>query len=258
MKSLGIVIPLKSEKICSDWLATCHLLNSTLDSIRNQTSCLQKTVVVCDEIPVLSEANLKSTSILQLPGEIKSGREFRKPDAIIDKTLKLTYGLKTLMDAGMDYCMVMDADDLLHKDLVEFVSKHELANGFVIKDGYEYYSRHHKLVHRTDLDMMCGSTTIIQREFIVIPESIDESTIWSNTWGKYSYSQMVSYFEGISRPLVEIPFPALIYRLDHGGGNLSNEKGNGRNGLKYHCKKAIKIGLLGRSPSEMQKQNFSL
>jgi hypothetical protein len=259
--ALGFIIPLKSRKVSEDWNITSMLLNQTISSIRNQTSKDIEIIVVCHERPILSPENIKLVQFfdcdheLQRKNHIGEITHYKQIDYIQDKTMKITLGLKQMgTNQAINYYMVLDADDLIHKDLAEFVNRQHDPNGYIIKNGYEYFTTRQLIVNRKDMDKICGSTTILHRRHVTLPPVINETTIWKHPWGLFSHADMDLAFANRSHPLSCIPFPAVMYILDH-GQNASIEF---RGGNIKKIKKSIKLLLKARKPSPELMKFFGI
>src|SRR5690606_8310594 len=98
-------------------------------------------------------------------------------DYILDKNRKLALGLKSLSLSNVDYYMVLDADDLLHRDLVKFALDIKDPNGYILNEGYEYFIKQNKIIQRSDMANICGSTTIIHKQHISLNYEIKDSKI---------------------------------------------------------------------------------
>lgn len=258
--SLGIVIPLKSKKVSENWELTSKLLEETILSIRNQSSDAYKVVVVGHEEPVLSQESKSLIDFISCDfgfrrinhtGEIN---HYKQIDYILDKNRKLALGLKWLEERSSDYYMVLDADDLIHKDLVSFVVENKHQNGYIINSGYEFFVNRKKLIKRQDMANICGSTTIIHKNLFALPSEISDNTMASIPWCYLSHSHMESYFKEKGFPLRSIPFPALLYKLAH-GQNASDEF---RGGLKSRLKLKAKLLLKGETLRSEVYYNFGL
>src|SRR5690606_30293405 len=134
--SVGIIIPLKAKIVADNWQLTCQLLENTLFSLKNQTSQSFKVVVVGHDIPELSEETAQLITFSQCSFELRrvnhSGEitHYTQIDRILDKYRKIGQGLRILKKYNCQYYIVLDADDLLHKDLIKYVLQNKDRNGY--------------------------------------------------------------------------------------------------------------------------------
>lgn len=259
-KKVGIVIPLKSKQVSDNWSITSALLEQTLNSIRKQTNFNVDVVICCHEIPVISNENVDFCNIIicTLPLPILKNVEvvthYKQIDYILDKTRKICLGLQYLKKKDVEYYYVLDADDLLHKDLISYVLNEANPNGYIIKNGYEYFVKEKRYIPKNHMDKICGSTAIIHRDHVQVPDEIMDTELWKNPWGRSSHSDMQDWFVQHAIPLKEIPYHALLYKLNH-GQNASDEF---RIGLKYKLKEWLKLFFQGKRMNTEIQSNFNM
>lgn len=260
---VGFVIPLKSKKVTSDWAVTCRLLDQTLNSLALQTCKDFRAVVVGHEKPNLSNTAWQIaeyiTSPFDLPiikGNYKYYKDFNR---ISDKYHKIVTGIQFFRRENLSYLMVLDADDLIHKDLVDYVLKEKDPNGYIIKKGYQYYMKSKRLIYKQNLDKICGSTTIIHVDLVEFPEMVNNESIsslqsTSIPWGHLAHSEMEAYFQQNNKPLRIIPLPGVVYVMQH-GQNASDEF---RETLNSKLRERLKIFLKGKPVSCEILTNFGI
>lgn len=258
--AVGFIIPLKSRKVAQDWKITSHLLEQTIYSLNNQTCKDFYAVIVGHESPDLSPTAQDAVKFLASPFAIpplkKSGnyRYHRDFDRILDKYRKIALGLSELRQEKLSYVMVLDADDLLHKDLVSYVLQKMNPNGYIIRCGYQYYSKIKRIIARTDLDKICGSTTIIHTSHVPFPEEVTADTISQIPWCYLSHADMEAHFRKHKRPLQLLPFNGLMYVVQH-GQNASDEF---RESPKSKLKEFLKPVLLGKQITNQEIEDFGI
>jgi glycosyltransferase involved in cell wall biosynthesis len=259
-KRVGIIIPLKSKQVSDNWVATSALLEQTLHSIRNQTSVNVEVVICCHEKPLIAAESLSGYTLIEctLPLPVLNKDEiithYKQIDYIVDKTRKICMGLQHLKKKEVEYYFVLDADDLIHKELLSYVLKEADPNGYIITKGYEYFVREQRCIHKNHMDKICGSTAIIHKKHVQIPEELIDSELWKNPWGRLSHGDIQDWFTQNSIPLKEIPFNALLYKLNH-GQNASDEF---RVGIKYKIKEKVKLALQGKRIDSQIVSAFSM
>lgn len=261
--SVGFIIPLKAKKISNDWPFTCELLNKTLDSLRNQTNEQFHIVVVGHDKPHFSKENNAIADFLECSFDIPVKKEHTGEishvshiSRIVDKVQKIAEGLVYLENAyRCTYYMGLDADDLLHKELVEYVMENKNPNGYLLNKGYEYHVNYAKVVYRDNMSEICGSTSLSHRDHIIIPELTDFKSVRALGIPFFeSHQQIAATYSDKGAALKEVPFPAMIYKLGH-GQNVSNEF---RNGFVKGLKLILKLMLKGKPLKEKMRGDFAI
>jgi hypothetical protein len=220
---LGFVIPLKSQKISSNWNQVSNILERTLRSIYNQSSDEYRVLVVCNEIPELKQIHAKGdskTEFFQVDyGDLPT--TIREKDS--DKSRKIWAGINVLiLDENISHIMILDADDLVSSSLVEFVCSHKSSNGWFMNSGFEYpegkkivYYRSYGIHYRT------GSSHIIRKDILKryadVPfDLVDIEFLYHQN----IRSEMISS----NTPLEPFPFPGIVYVVEHGENHYLNRK----------------------------------
>jgi glycosyltransferase involved in cell wall biosynthesis len=216
---LGFVIPLKSQRVSSDWDLVCRNLERTLKSISNQTSDEYRIIIVCNEIPALKDSNPKAEYIQVEMDSVPD--TIRQKDS--DKARKMWKGLNILRgDDRISHMMLLDADDCISRSLVQFVCSNKSANGWFMNSGFEYpegseiiYFRDHDIHYRT------GSSHIIRKDLLEkyanIPfERIDIEFLY--------HQNICSEMQASMNPLEPFPFPGVVYVVEHGENIYLNRK----------------------------------
>jgi hypothetical protein len=151
------IIPLKSSKNDKDWDLTCKLLNQTLSSIEGQTTTDHHTFIVCNEMPKIT-ANSDKTSILST--DICIEGEYTHKKGCLDKQQKVYYGLLKARELNPHYVMIVDADDLIHRDLLSYCHNQSGYDGFILNKGYVLPFGHKHMTKRNDFHLLSASSVI--------------------------------------------------------------------------------------------------
>ncbi|MBD2201179.1 hypothetical protein H6G33_01000 [Calothrix sp. FACHB-1219] len=258
--SLGIIIPLKSKQVSKSWETVSNLLACTLQSIQNQSYQDYHAVVIGHDRPDLSAFGDHLIDFLfsefEIPPLKKGGSYSRYSDfdRILDKYRKIALGYQFLKSRDITYFMVLDADDLIHQDLTRYIFENYNSNGFILKNGYQYFRKNQKVVNRTDLDKICGSTTIIHANHIPEIDIVNDQSLKLIPWCFLCHSQMESYFSSKGTPLKNVDFPSLMYVYQH-NENCSNEFVST---LKSKFRQQLKIFIHGHYINDQIKLNFAL
>jgi hypothetical protein len=221
------IIPLKSAKNSQDWEMVTQLLNCSLASIEVQKSKDHHTYIVCTEKPTIT-ANIEKTTILST--EIRIEGEFTHDKGGLDKQQKVYYGLLKAVALNPDSVMIVDADDLLHCDLLSYMHAQSKHSGFIINKGYRLFKGRNYLSKLTNFNRKCGTFALFPYEKEYFVKYADYKVDFS----KY-YMTATPHNKEIDRDFRErgiiykfVPFYGAIYVRNH-GDNLREHESNPKN-----------------------------
>jgi len=204
---IGIIIPLRAPETTSNWLAVSEICKRTLNSIFQSTSSNYSIVLVCHQAPG-GLKNDQTLSVVEMRLPIPTDQEGYKSD----KFKKIVEGAKILRKEKFDYIMILDADDLIHRRLIEWIVEKPLCNGYRVHRGWVYGGGAFARVQH-NFDAMCGSS-IIHRD-VPHKSGADPALIpHCCAWG---------YYITIGKPLYDIPFRAVCKVIGY-GENISAGK----------------------------------
>lgn len=181
---LGFVVPIKPKAFSKDWPFEMKLLERTASSICSQTCDDFKLIIVHNEKPVINFEH-KNIVYIEYPfppvliDEIQDYESYVKKyynkvyaERMMDKGKKILFGCKIALEAGCNYIMSIDSDDLISNQIADFVQKHGNINkaGWRIKKGFVYEENSSILVKKLDIQNINGSTHIIRKDLITIPD----------------------------------------------------------------------------------------
>lgn len=259
---LGFVIPLKSQLVSRDWNSVECCLRRTLKSLANQTSDEWVAVVVGHEQPDLDFGSY-SERVFWVAAEhdvppVRKGGSFAKFadfNRIEDKNKKTMLGMRMLRRFSVSAWFVLDADDLLHRDLVRVWASQPRQAGWVIDRGYIYYSDVERVLPTTRLTHICGSTTIIDASVFALPEGTHSNGPSKVPWHFLSHSDMRAFLvEKTGGMSVDFPLHGIAYTLAT-GDNVSDEF---RATLLARLKVWTKKHLMARRVSRKFARDFGL
>lgn len=224
---LGIVIPLKSKAISRDWQVTSEALAATLRSIAQQSSKQYQAVVVGHDIPEGFEAQFPQVTFgtVGFPPPDRSAPGFSHKELIKDKNLKIAKGLQLLNEyTEILYWYALDSDDLLADDFVDTVlAEAEGKAGLIIDGGYIIYQDAGRCLPIDNLSLYCGSTSVLAREHVNIPEQLSVEMLKGIPWSRYPHMQIASFFQTeLELPFASLKKPLLAYVLGS-GDNISDK-----------------------------------
>lgn len=116
-----------------------------------------------------------------------------------------------------DLIMVMDDDDLVHRDLVAFALGAPPGTAFVIDKGYGWPAPYDEAFEIDQFHRTCGTSLIIPAARYKLfrrarGERFDDLEVASELG---SHRQIVDSDHRAGRPFARVPFRAAIYRLGH-------------------------------------------
>lgn len=201
---LVFIVPLKSRTVSNSWARVSELLERTLRSICAQTSDEFRVIVVCNELPDFQyrHAHLEFLMVDIYPTEssakwINRGRED-------DKARRILAGNDEARKYDPSYVMVVDADDCIRNDLVEYVSSAAPGRGWYLPSGYVYVQgRRWIYKKRSEFQKLCGSSLILK------PDDMEKVVIEDDLGLFYWHFRLPSD----SVPLDPLPFAGAVYTV---------------------------------------------
>lgn len=244
-------IPLISRGAAKDWNVTTQLFNNTLASIYNQSNDQFRVLVACHDIPRIEPQYAAKTEFLRVQRPIPKTSDEKMHDKAAKKIV-LGHRLRSL---GGGYLMFLDADDLVHRNLVNYALTQQHPHGYVLKRGYELNVRQKKVRPLRELDKYCGSCAIIYFQPEDLP--LDPQDRYS---GRYflkfkahrTWEQVAAEH---NRPLAKVPFEATVY-VRNTGQNHSSTVPNLRHRLRL--KQQLLALLENRAVSREIQDNFCI
>lgn len=265
--NLGIIIPLKSSQVSSNWQSVCNSLASTVFSIIKQTNNSYKVIIVGHEKPsfiddlvqnAFSEMQFNFHSIKEIspPKKAQGAREIPQEEYTKDKNMKIAKGIQLLkkIDETISHWFVLDADDLIHKDFIKICDSSNIQAGAIINQGYLYYANSQRVVDCSELSLYCGSTGIIATELIEPPDVITYKTIQQIPFCSYAHMHLDQFFIHEKSSYVELKEKLITYVLAN-GENISDGY---RDGWLSQLKTFLKPYVKGKKLSATIRENFSI
>jgi len=224
-------IPFRSKAASKDWTKNNALLASTLRSVFNQTEQDFDVVIACHETPDIPEIHDQRVTILNTDTPTNLSEQMR------DKGHKRKLLSVEWRRRGGGYFMLLDADDLVSRRLVQHVRENPSESGYLIKRGYRYNVAAASCKPVANLNQICGSCTIFRMDPEDLPESMDDNT--PRLIGRYKNHQT---FEDDARSMGRefriVPFPGAVYVIGHGENYTSDMRPPG---LKAYIHRAEKV-----------------
>lgn len=210
-------IPLRSKFSSINWEKVCLLFNHTLWSVYNQTNPDFKIIVACHEIPGLIKQYDDRVEFIRV--DIPFPKDLY--EQMCDKGYKVHTIAKHIRDLGGGFTMIVDADDLISNQIVNFIESHiDNQFGWYIKTGYILYLDRMLLKYAPKFPS--GSNCIINYTPDLLPDSMEGAWRPSNESNEYIITKGHSTkikktaCAKINRPIRPLPFRAGVYVLGTG------------------------------------------
>jgi hypothetical protein len=215
----AFAISFKPRSACTDWDEAQANLRRTIRSALGAAALggAGTVVVACHDEPELGELE-DAAYVLRVPFAEPADRW----EGIQDKARKRRFiGAwlrRTLVD-DETYVMFLDADDLVHTDLVEYVLAHAQGS-YVVDRGYILDLASGLLWHRQEgFHHTCGSSFICRFARDEFPSSWEDAASPFGQFGtppdQRGHEEYDAVATGLGRPPAQIPFPAVVYTVNH-------------------------------------------
>lgn len=214
---LVFAIPLKPRAACSDWaMAQAYLRRTIKSALTAAESYAAEVWVASHEQPDLGD--LRATvRVCPVPfpvplDPIEGGLDKARKRRFIGACLRE----HVVRDVSVVF---LDADDLVHRDLVRYV----LADGggsYVVDDGYVYDTRARVLQrYPANFHRRCGSSFVFRFSADELPETWEDLDAAFSQFGTSPERRGHQDYERVAaelgRPAAPIPFPGCVYVVNH-------------------------------------------
>ena len=247
---LCFIMALKSKLVSKDWERVSHLFENTIRSAYNQIDPDFKIIVVCHEIPRLSDQYDERVEVINV--------DFPPPSQIIteltmqDKWRKLAVGMIRVGELQPDFVMIMDADDLVSNRLSQFVNSNKSSNGWMLKQGYTY-SYGSQWIYYND-NFSCGSDAIVNSRLVNFPADYNAASINSCSLLRWGHTIIGEKLAEQGTPLQQLPFLGAIQVVNHGDNDSHLPSKEEFVSLRYFLGKVRRTRIL----SQKIKAEFSI
>ena len=229
--AVRFIIPIRHPEGVPDLERRCARLGETLASLAAQTSSDWTATIVANPTQILPPLPPRVRVLhVDLPpnAALSAARTRQEVFAAIqlDKGRRIRAAMPEV--APDDLVTVVDDDDLVHRDLVAFVTGQDRGCGWVIKRGYWWASGSRLLVLTDRFHERCGTSLLVPPRYY--------GHVSGALAGEAALEELGSHKLIFGRlPLAEptwrtVPFPAAIYRLQPGyaSGSSGTRRGGHR------------------------------
>ena len=255
---VSFLIPLRPKADENTWVRTCKLLERTCGSLLNQSNGRFRVVVAGHDCPAfLSRFNDGRFEF----HEVDYGREVPKQSKRRDRNWKVAFaGIIASKDNPL-YYMSLDADDLVHKNLVNYVERNQAEEVLLLEVGYEWNLKLNRICLRKDFHRRCGSCCILRASVFPLPKKDHPEDRWKMVHLTVPHNAMLEWAnENGFRIRRERKFALATYVTDH-GSNLSvlmRASSSGASELKARMKRWLGFLLVGSRPDSHWLSEFGV
>ncbi len=224
MTLLTFIIPVRHPANAFNWEHLKTRLAQTISSISNQSNSNWRAIIVANEgadLPTLPD-RFEALRVSFPPNpaheraEGMTVEEFRNVFRM-DKGRRVLSGM--LYARNSQFFMIVDDDDLVSCNIVQYVSEHSECGGWKIDHGYIWDDCGKLLMQHNAFNKTCGTSLIISANLYSLPAKFeDASEKWiSSMLG--SHVQISDILASKGNPLEVFPFRAAIYRVANQGSH---------------------------------------
>ena len=117
------------------------------------------------------------------------------------------------------FFMIVDDDDFVSANIVEFAARNADANGWKIDCGYLWNEGGRLLLHHNDFANFCGTSLIIRSDLYRLPATFEDADINYIKSMLGSHVRIGKMLADQGHPLGSLPFRGAIYRVGHSGAH---------------------------------------
>ena len=206
---LVFAICLKSKRLSSDWDALSDMLSATLRSILASSDERFRVVVAGHEKPDIEAFNDPRVDFIEAPfpvPEQPSGHDRWKKRVLIGAWLRKRTRERVRV-------MFLDADDLVHKQLVRAALRSSPRVSLIVDKGYRFDMRNGALQPIGKFDRRCGSCFIPAFARDELPRN------WRDRGSAFAKFRTHAHFRALcaelGKPIETIDFFAVVYVTNH-------------------------------------------
>jgi hypothetical protein len=164
---IAFTIPLRPNRDPAVWQLTCRLLQQTLQSLRAQGDGRWMAVIAGHHRPEFLD-NEHDDRVQFHEVDFDIDRHVERP--VIDKSWKVAFASMKAAPASPSFHMLLDADDLVHRDFVVEIANSGDCPAVVFDFGWEFDLNFKRALPRNELSAICGSTTAYNSKTFPLPQ----------------------------------------------------------------------------------------
>jgi hypothetical protein len=216
---LVFAVPLKPSAVSTSWRQVEENLRRTARSARAAAGFGRVQIVIAGhDLPELGDADGPDVSRLLVPFAVPGSPAEGKRDKARKRRF-IGAWLRQHLPADEVCVVFLDADDLLHRDLGQYL-RSTAAPSYVIEDGYVLATDRSLLIrHPHAFHRRCGSTFICRFDRGELPETWEDEDAAFSQFGSTPEQRGHQDYDAVAaelgKPPIAVPFPAAVYVANH-------------------------------------------
>jgi hypothetical protein len=230
---LAFITSMRHPSNAANYAHNERLLAETLACFANQTSDEYVVIVVGNQEPSFDlppHAHFVPVDYAAPPRA--NGLHADRTAFVRDKGTKIGAGLIAAREFEPDWVMIFDADDFVHRGLVQYVHSNPSSPGWVIERGLMYSRARNGYLVQNDFHRTCGTSYVIPFEAYQVPDDLPPTATQddiSRAFGEVlpnimgAHRNAVQWHREHGRELRTYPTLGAVYQVDT-GENHSGKK----------------------------------
>lgn len=208
-------IPVKSKAVSADFSTVLSNLDRTLRSIANQTDSSYEAFVVTNDFHEVKQITRKyeRVSVLEFPYERNEDLLNPGHHDMDEKRIFLGLFLRDRKHTPF-WVMTLDADDLVHESLVDFINNSKRDTDWIISGGYILDLENSNLTRTRAFQTKSGSRCIFRVESGDLPEGQGQGPD-DSFYSLVIREQTAKILRQLGREVKTISWPAALYVRGH-------------------------------------------
>ncbi|WP_438766464.1 glycosyltransferase family A protein [Kushneria sp. TE3] len=233
-------IPLRAKASSRNWTLVCNNLERTLMSLARQSRRDFRVVIACHERPEIDTCGLDVEFVIAETPAPAVDAINHKGQPVNDKPLKkCLLGLALARQVRHSfYYMHLDADDLIHPELVATTLDDDNRRGYLIEKGvlFDCANRRFALAsaERMPFWRHCGSCAVVYFTPRELPESISDKRCYFVQFQRHrEYADLCKQH---GRPLTPLEDYMAVYLINHGENHFTTYRNKSDFKSQYVCR----------------------
>ncbi len=217
------IIPVRHQANSQNWNSLKANLTQTIASIAAQTNPNWRAIIVANEgadLPSIPDGF--EIARVSFPPNVMHEQQGEDKEAFYD-AVRMDKGRRVLegMLRGRDtaFYMIVDDDDFVSNDLVDFVAQNATANGWKINEGYIWGDGGNLLFIHNDFANFCGTSLIIRADLYKLPDKFEDASADYIKTMLGSHIKIGKILADQGTPLASMPLRGAVYRIGHAGAH---------------------------------------
>lgn len=229
-RMIAFIIAFRHPDSTNDYKAVVQLLRATLSSLINQKNGDFRVYIGCNvklELDIIDPRIQFCTIDCPLPKNRK--------EVLFDKGVKRAFAIQAAnADLKPDYFFLLDADDLVSHDCVEYLHQQDLKHslgGYWLERGYLIDMRNQKAQEKYGFNRYCGSSLILSASILTdklfsgsaAQQTMSKHTEFLKACDPYVLEQVLGdhiavrqYMNSLGYPLQKILKPLVCWKINTG------------------------------------------